>query len=84
MEWMQVFTIIATLLGGIFYIHSDVREIRKDIQQQNARMDRMNEMFSQRSDNLYETFSKQASDQSQRSDKLYEMFIDLLKSKNTP
>ena len=55
MEWMQVLTIVATLLGGIYYIHSDVREIRKDMQEQTKRIDR-----------------------------LYEMFIDLLKSKNTP
>ena len=55
MDWIQVLTIVVTLLGGIFYIHSDVREIRKDMQQQSARID-----------------------------KLYEMFIDLLKSKNSP
>jgi hypothetical protein len=62
MEWVQVLTIIVTLLGGIFYIHSDVRDIKKDMQQHNARMDQL----------------------SNRIDKLYEMFIDLLKSKNTP
>lgn len=45
MEWLQVLTIIVTLLGGIFYIHSDVREIKKDMQQQNARIDRLYEMF---------------------------------------
>ncbi len=55
MDWIQALTIIVTLLGGVFYIHSDIREIRKDMQQQNSRID-----------------------------KLYEMFIDLLKSKNTP
>lgn len=48
MDWLQVFTIIASLIGGLIYIHSDMK-------QQNARIDR-----------------------------LYEMFIDLLKSKNTP
>jgi hypothetical protein len=45
MEWIQVFTIIATLLGGIFYIHTDIREIKKDMQQQSSRTDRLYEMF---------------------------------------
>ena len=45
MEWIQVFTIIATMLGGIFYIHSDIREIRKDMQQQGARIDKLYEMY---------------------------------------
>lgn len=45
MEWIQVLTIIATLAGGIFYIHSDIREIRKDMQQQSARIDKLYEMF---------------------------------------
>lgn len=45
MEWMQVLTIVFTLLGGVFYIHSDVKEIRKDMQQQNARIDKLYEMF---------------------------------------
>lgn len=45
MEWIQVLTIIGTLLAGIFYIHSDIREIRKDMQQQNSRIDRLYEMF---------------------------------------
>jgi len=45
MDWIQVLTIIVTLLGGIFYIHSDVKEIRRDLQQQGARTDRLYEMF---------------------------------------
>jgi hypothetical protein len=45
MDWIQVLTIIVTLLGGIFYIYSDVREIRRDLQQQGARTDRLYEMF---------------------------------------
>ena len=45
MDWTQVFTIVATLLGGIYYIHTDVREIRHDMQQQNARIDKLYEMF---------------------------------------
>lgn len=45
MEWMQVLTIVGTLIGGIFYIHTDVKEIRKDMQQQNARIDKLYEMF---------------------------------------
>jgi hypothetical protein len=73
MEWVQVLTIIATMLGGIFYIHTDVREIRKDMQQQGSRIDK-----------LYELFVEEMKVQSSRTDKLYQMFIDLLKSKNTP
>ncbi len=45
MDWIQVLTIVVTLLGGIFYIHSDIREIKKDMQQQNARIDKLYEMF---------------------------------------
>lgn len=45
MDWIQVLAIITALLGGIFYIHSDVREIRKDMQQQSARIDKLYEMF---------------------------------------
>jgi hypothetical protein len=45
MDWLQVFTIIVTLLGGIFYIHSDVKEIRDEWKQQSARTDRLYEMF---------------------------------------
>ena len=45
MEWMQVITIVMTLLGGIFYIHNDFREIRSDMNQQNARIDKLYEMF---------------------------------------
>jgi len=45
MEWLQVLTIVATLLGGIFYIHSDVKDLKSDIKQQNSRTDRLYEMF---------------------------------------
>lgn len=53
MEIFQIWTaiaanvviVVASLLGGIFYIHSDVKEIRKDMQQQSARIDRLYEMF---------------------------------------
>lgn len=45
MEWFQVLSIIATLVGGIFYIHSDVKEIRSDMQAQSARVDKLYEMF---------------------------------------
>ena len=45
MEWLQVFTIVATLLGGLFYIHNDIREIRGDMQVQSARIDKLYEMF---------------------------------------
>ena len=37
-SWIQVFTIVATLIGGMFYIHSDVK-------QHSARTDRLYEMF---------------------------------------
>ena len=52
MDWIQVLTIIASLLGGVFYIHSDIRDIKKDMQQHNARMDQL----SGRIDKLYEMF----------------------------
>ena len=45
MEWIQVLSIIVTMLGGIFYIHSEVREIRKDMQQHTARTDKLYEMY---------------------------------------
>lgn len=45
MDWIQVLSIIATLIGGIFYIHSDVKEIRQDMQQQGNRIDKLYEMF---------------------------------------
>jgi hypothetical protein len=38
MDWLQVLTIVATLIGGMFYIHTDVK-------QQSARTDRLYEMF---------------------------------------
>lgn len=45
MDWYQVGAVIATLLGGVFYIHTDVKDIRNDMQQQLARIDRLYEMF---------------------------------------
>ena len=45
MDWIQVFTIIASLLGGIFYIHSDMKEMRQEMRQQGARIDKLYEMF---------------------------------------
>lgn len=45
MGWEQVLIIIATLLGGIFYIHADVRELRKDMHQQGVRIDQLYQMF---------------------------------------
>lgn len=45
MEWFQVFSIIATLIGGIFYIHSDVKDFRKEMHAQGARIDKLYEMF---------------------------------------
>ena len=45
MEWTQVFTIMATLVGSVFYIHNDVKELKNEIQQQSKRTDRLYEMF---------------------------------------
>ena len=45
MDWMQVLTIVGSLFGGMFYIHSDIKDIKRDIQQQSARSDRLYEMF---------------------------------------
>ena len=45
MDWVQVLTIVGILLVGIFYIHSDIKEIKRDSQQQSARIDRLYEMF---------------------------------------
>ena len=45
MDWIQVLTIVATLLGGIFYIHNAVKDLKSDIKQQNSRTDRLYEMF---------------------------------------
>ena len=45
MEWSQVLTIIVTLLGGVFYIHADIRDLKKDMQLQGARTDKLYEMF---------------------------------------
>lgn len=44
MEWMQVLTIVVTLLGVVFYIHSDVKDIKREIQQQSVRTDRLYEI----------------------------------------
>lgn len=56
MEWIQVLTIIATMLGGIFYIHSDVREIRKDMQQQGVRIDKLYEMYCEMQKEIKELY----------------------------
>lgn len=45
MEWTQVMTITTVLLGGIFYIHNDIREIRQDIKTQSGRIDKLYTVF---------------------------------------
>lgn len=45
MEWIQVLTIVATLFGGLFYIHQDIKDLKANLQQQNARVDKLYEMF---------------------------------------
>lgn len=53
MEWTQVLTMVLSIggmiFGGVAYIHSDVKEIRKEmkegLQQQSLRSDRLYEMF---------------------------------------
>ncbi len=45
MDWVQVLAIITSVLGGIFYIHSDIRELKRDIQQQGNRTNKLYEMF---------------------------------------
>jgi len=77
MEWAQVLVIVSTLVGGIFYIHTDVKEIRKDMQQQGARIDRLYEIFLEEKKSQEERAEKQSA----RTDNLYQMFIDLLKNK---
>jgi hypothetical protein len=47
MEWLQVLTIIVSLLGGVFYIHSDIRDMKREMQQQSCRTDKLYEMFIQ-------------------------------------
>jgi len=45
MDWMQVVAIIGSLLGGIAYIHSDIKEIKKGLDKQTDRTDKLYEMF---------------------------------------
>lgn len=42
MDWIQVLSIIATVVGTGYYIH---REVQTDIKSANARTDRLYEMF---------------------------------------
>lgn len=42
MDWIQFFTIMATLLGGFGFIY---KEIREDIKTQSARSDQLYTMF---------------------------------------
>lgn len=42
MDWIQTLSIMATVIGGAYYIHRDVKE---DMKSQTARTDRLYEMF---------------------------------------
>jgi hypothetical protein len=44
MNWLHTLSIIATVIGGAYYIHRDIRE---DMKSQTARTDRLYEMFIQ-------------------------------------
>lgn len=49
MDWIQFFTIMATLLGGFGFIYKEIREdvraYREDIKTQSARSDQLYTMF---------------------------------------
>lgn len=49
MDWLQVISIIATVIGSAYYIHreiqADIRSICEEIKSQAARTDRLYEMF---------------------------------------
>ncbi len=49
MDWIQVLTIIISLLGSLYYLHGELkefkREIREDMQAQTNRTDKLYEMF---------------------------------------
>lgn len=42
MDWIQTLSIMATVIGSAFYIHT---EIRADIKTQSSRTDKLYEMF---------------------------------------
>lgn len=70
MDWIQVFTIIISL-GGIIYwfksdLEKDIQRLDVDVKSQNARLD------------------LEAKSQNIRTDQLYQMFIDLLREKRNP
>lgn len=46
-EWMQALAIVATIILGVLYIHSDIRDIRIDVQQQNEKLDELYQKLSQ-------------------------------------
>lgn len=49
MDWIQTLSIMATVIASAYYIHreivSDIKSVREEIKQQNARTDRLYEMF---------------------------------------
>jgi hypothetical protein len=79
MDWTQTLSIIATVVGGVYYVHRDLKQdmqyIRRDIKEDMATQ-------TARTDKLYEIFTETMKSQTARTDKLYEMFIDLLKKKS--
>lgn len=68
MSWIQVGSMIGTMVGAAYMLWKEVRGLEEKIDRQGARTDR-----------LYEQFQCALHDQTSRTDKLYEMFIDLLK-----
>ena len=52
MDWIQVLTIIATLLGAFMYLHNDLKNLKDEIHSINARIDQKNA----RIDTLYQMF----------------------------
>lgn len=47
MEWMQVLAILATIISGVLYIHSDIKDLRIDVHKQNEKLDQLYQKFSQ-------------------------------------
>ena len=46
-EWMQALAIVATIISGVLYIHSEIKDLRVVVQQQNERLDELYQKFSQ-------------------------------------
>lgn len=68
MDWIQVLTIIGTVVGAAAWLHSDLKWLHSDLRTTEARLDA--QIGSMR--------EAQAA-QNARTDQLYNMFCDLLK-----